>query len=421
MKHFNRFFNSTSSSTGFTFLEFLVASATGLIVLSGLGYAAVSVINNSTITSKKVERRQDMKSSLDLFIEEIEYASRVNGTDGDATDEMQAADTNLGNFNLDGDELPIAALEIGDVGNRILYYAKPAASNQAWSNLVLYRFGPKPDYSNADDPTSWTSAPVLDLIEDANNVTPNCQAGWVANPDPATYGVSNQIPGVYTCVNPTRRLVKISINGLVETDQGYKETTNLTTIANAKGSSVFSSGGLVPSFRHDGDGVLKVDGPTKITIKSLNGSITCEVDSEEVPITTEVFETYENGTPINDQGIEVSTDGSTTIPGTSFTGNIIVNMSIGEGSCSVGYDSTDTNQMEVLYNGNPLPEGHPALEDPDVLSDFLDQYVDENGNIAIEDNQVLILGELTDSDPANNGFDMQDSAALVSADYLPNN
>ncbi|MCM8529823.1 MAG: type II secretion system GspH family protein [Lentisphaeraceae bacterium] len=75
-------------------------------------------------------------------------------------------------------------------------------------------------------------------------------------------------------------------------------------------------------------------------------------------------------------------------------------------------DDSNTTNTQVLMNGNDVPNINGYLDQGDVES-FLDGYIDENGKIVLEDNQVILLFELGTTNMDSSSADFQDLVILV--------
>jgi hypothetical protein len=76
------------------------------------------------------------------------------------------------------------------------------------------------------------------------------------------------------------------------------------------------------------------------------------------------------------------------------------------------YWSTNENQVLTLINGDNPPEFNP---DHRQLSpeECIQNYINENGLVTLNDNQVLYLFELSHTNISHTGFDMQDMIVLA--------
>lgn len=85
-----------------------------------------------------------------------------------------------------------------------------------------------------------------------------------------------------------------------------------------------------------------------------------------------------------------------------------------DGSWSTWYSTTNSSQNVVaLKDGDTPPTTTPMYQQPTIES-FILPYLDEEGNITLGARDVIILMELTHTDPDHGGFDLQDMALLVS-------
>ena len=74
-------------------------------------------------------------------------------------------------------------------------------------------------------------------------------------------------------------------------------------------------------------------------------------------------------------------------------------------------DHNSTNTM-ILVNGDPVPNIDGYLDQGNVES-FLNDFIDDEGNIVLEDNEVIILFELGTTNMDSSAADFQDLVILV--------
>lgn len=82
------------------------------------------------------------------------------------------------------------------------------------------------------------------------------------------------------------------------------------------------------------------------------------------------------------------------------------------GSWSTWYSTTNSTNVVALQNGDTPPTTTPMYDQPTIES-FILPYLDENGKIKLGARDVIVLMELTHTNPDDGGYDLQDLAVLV--------
>lgn len=92
-------------------------------------------------------------------------------------------------------------------------------------------------------------------------------------------------------------------------------------------------------------------------------------------------------------------------------------MSFGGQYCISGrwstFYSSGSNNIRTLINGSTPPANLP-LYYAETLADFLKPYLDASGKINIGPMDVIVFMELTSTNPASVGYDLQDMVLLIS-------
>lgn len=88
---------------------------------------------------------------------------------------------------------------------------------------------------------------------------------------------------------------------------------------------------------------------------------------------------------------------------------------------STFYSSTNsTKNVVALVNGDTPPTTTPLYQQP-TIEDFIKPYLDGQGKVKIGPKDVIYLMELTHTNKADSGFDLQDLALLVTFSTKNNN
>ena len=121
---------------------------------------------------------------------------------------------------------------------------------------------------------------------------------------------------------------------------------------------------------------------------------------------TTIFDGTENSTVVQQQGIVKSFTATANQP-INFGGYYIYN-----GTKSTTYTSLSGDNVRALVNGDTPPSNIPDYNAPSLAS-FIKPYLDASGKVKIGPMDVIIFMELTTTNKATVGYDLQDLVFLV--------
>ncbi|MGK7884430.1 MAG: hypothetical protein AB4057_07365, partial [Crocosphaera sp.] len=152
--------------------------------------------------------------------------------------------------------------------------------------------------------------------------------------------------------------------------------------------------------------------PSDIKFEVLGGEITCSAEGVNIPVETNLYINENKQTWNTNSALTLSNQAA----GTSFD----VESISGDGSICNGLgmtvSTTDTNtpQVVVLVNGDPVPDITP-FANQNTIDFFLREYV-EDGKVKIAENQAIYLFELGTTNQESSAFDLQDNVVLATVD-----
>ncbi len=144
----------------------------------------------------------------------------------------------------------------------------------------------------------------------------------------------------------------------------------------------------------------------------MGGEITCGAGGEDIPVTTNLYidgtqQTWNTDSPLN----LPTQPAGTTFDVESISGNDSI---CGGLSITASTNDSNTSQVVVLVNGDPVPDITP-FANQNTIDFFLQKYV-ENGKIKIAKNEAIYLFELGTTNQSNTAFDLQDNVVLATVE-----
>jgi hypothetical protein len=164
------------------------------------------------------------------------------------------------------------------------------------------------------------------------------------------------------------------------------------------------------------DGVVIIDSNYKVDMEVIGSAITCGPGGSEIEVSTKLC--INNNCSNLWSGNDV--DGGETHSTTNSQANSEYKIEAKAKSKSCGnfsqtYDSTNTVQVRTLKHGEQAPplQGFGGQKS---VQDFLSDYIDENGKVVLDADQVIMLFELgvdLANDPTSSAADFQDLVLLM--------
>lgn len=159
---------------------------------------------------------------------------------------------------------------------------------------------------------------------------------------------------------------------------------------------------LICDVRIVGAGVTTVDSRGRIVYVETLGRLLCNGSSTW----TTIFDGTQNSSIVQQQGIVKSFTASMNQP-INFGGYYIYN-----GVKSPTYTSLSGDNVRAQVNGDTPPSNIPDYNAPSLAS-FIKPYLDATGKVKIGPMDVIVFMELTTTNKATLGYDLQDLVFLV--------
>lgn len=434
------------SSQGFTLIELMVASALTTVVVGAAGWGMLAVLNTNVRANAESTMLYDTNRTLEFISDEVKMAKRI------APDAV-AAVASIPDLTLPTGAKPVLVLEIAENRN-IVYYTKPATNPWIGPEIIV-RWGPdltengQYDTTQLSDPSTWRSAEIIDMVDNAQ-VTLQCPRNYLAtNPD--------AVRGFHACVQGDD-LVQLNLNTVASSTISSPQLMSVSTNAFARGESSYTPDVALipptdtpsdptdptntptdptdhsntpiytpsepvtpvvtaPNFTLSCSGTtcttLEIPEPASIKFELLGTQITCGAGGDSIPATAKVNFVYPDGKV-----------GTVTLPATGPlmiasqpTGTRVnLDATAQGGSCNhfqrVRTDKvSETYLVAALRNGDSVPNITP-FGNQATISSIVSSYI-ENGKIKLAPNQVIYLFELGTPSTTSAAFDMQDAVVLA--------
>lgn len=432
---------SSSSEGGFTLTDLLIGSGLTLLVAAGSGTAVASMVDSSTTSNAKSERRVEMNRALDFMTTEVNRSESLVQNPASAT----LPSTFTASYSTISDDIntstisPVLMVKLpGSTENVVYFTATP--KNGTWKGpKVLYRWGPEfssnGTYVNSATPSGWKPLALLDRLD----------------------GFSATVNGQAAQLTPTGKIQKLmgrSENYSVSTDTGAKKNNLAATRFTALEGATATDIAVAPStpLFTETNGEVVVSRQATMEVKFLGGDITCSAGGGAIPTSASVQLT--GGTSLNSGAVSsTSTFTRTVEPNTTLvvTGNAqgnsssvktstyvywqhengqtsdtektgnkwtrkeetVVSSNCSNYSFTANSKSNQTTQVLTLLNGDTVPAFTP-MGGQRSIDTFLQPYIDSStGKVKIADNQVIYLYELGTTDSNSSAYDMQDLVVLA--------
>jgi hypothetical protein len=219
------------SDSGFTMTDMLVASVITSVVVASGGVGVASMMDASTTSNAKSERRVEINHSLDFISSEIKVASQIDENGHSKTDAEISSNFTPSSEQVDTTTVSKAlVLTLPGLDTPVVYYSAQPVSGKWSGPRVVYRWGPALNSDGtyeASDSSTWKHEALIDKI-DNSGATPACGSGWTAN------GSS----GFYACVDPNGKVAQINQIGQIKKLMGQTEAYGMSLQAGTKGTTV---------------------------------------------------------------------------------------------------------------------------------------------------------------------------------------
>lgn len=313
-------------SAGWTLAELMIAAGMTLMILMVAGLGLVTLLKENKVANATGEMQQDVNRATEFLSEEIrtaktiEHFGRGNDVKSGNLDKIKGYSPTFWQRYINGKgadaKVPILALKVEGVYERIIYYVDNVDNNDIWNGPgVIRRFGPsfKLDGTHSKeqkrDPRKWQSSPLVDMMlttlepsqKKCRDLPPE-----VENPD--TYVATDDqgmkwyrlpqaeadVKGFFVCVREDKQLVQLNIKGtnlnefkhLYGKDRDNQEILaqktrhtekmqyDVTTMVHARSEAIGSGGESLPLFSIVG-GKIAFEEPGQARLNILHLDIPC--------------------------------------------------------------------------------------------------------------------------------------------------
>lgn len=404
LKTLIRRFHGLSRPNGYTVTELMIATTVTSLVIAVSGYGLQVMLQSSQKSQMRSAVSSRVNQTLTLISDEIYSAIKVE------IDVAKAIVDDAPSFTLPDGATPVLALQMPDVFERVVFYIdEEDPENPQLSPQVLFRWGPPygPDgqYKDIEDPQQWKSVPISDLVISETPIDPQCPSSdWQANPP-------SNANGFYTCINTkTPGLAQLYMTSTIKGTVNSAVSQTISTAAFARATQIQGGGIGIPKFQII-DKTVIVQDPAKVKFEVLGGEITCGAGGEDMLVTTNLY-LNENDEPESwDTNQALTMDN---IPeGTTINVESIADAPFCDNyRMSVESKDSDSPQLLVLKDDDPIPPNMTPFDNQSTIEDFLKNYI-EDGKIKLANNQVIYLFELGTTNANSPAFDLQDNVVLA--------
>ena len=280
--------NRFKSNSGFTLTELLVGIIMGSIVIGGLGWGLLQILEVTKVQTSKSKVRSETSRAFSFISDEMRRAQSIevdmSASNLSTADNAATPDVNeevAPNFSLPTGGRVVLALNIPNVPQRVVYYVAPPQSSVWRGPQVIYRWGPAFDvngnYSTTSiaNPAGWQSQALIDKVDDVTQ-TASCGGNDV------TY------QGFYACIvdDDGDSVVDSAGNPVSETADSNGDGFVLAVDRDVNGDGTVESADTAASDIN-GDGVINSD---DLDINQ-DGNIDSEdnADADGLAITAQLF------------------------------------------------------------------------------------------------------------------------------------
>jgi hypothetical protein len=427
------------SARGFSLPDLMIGAVLTLTVVSAGGYGVATMISTTTTSNAKNERRVEMNRSLDFIANEIRGSDSIIKDVSLETVPSEFTSSYSGKIDATVAISKVLMIKVpqATTGQPIIYFAAKPTSGLWQGPRVIYRWGPQFDangeYITPEDPSTWTSEPLVDRIENSSGAA-SCVTG-TANGDNAFYSCVDSA-GKTAKIYQKGRINKVlgqSANFDVSMNVGSRRTTVTnsvfspsagTLMAALPGASPTASPSPSPSPSPTPpvlpitltNGEVKFPSTLNMSVKFLGGDITCGAGGAVIPTSGKIYLTGARSSTTN-----LNMTGATTtfsnVPANTY---MTITGTRNSSSCISSYSAnskTDINkQVLVLKNGDSIPSYVP-LGTQRTIDAFLTNYLDPASSnpkkVKIASNQLIYLYEVGTTSASSSAYDMQDLVVLA--------
>ncbi len=202
-KELQKLLKINKSNSGFTLTELLIGLVMGTIVIGGLGFGLVNLLQNTQTQTARSEAKNSSARALDFITDEVKRAIAIENTAANANGFNDAGRTVVfaldipevnGDSDPDGDGNLFGVDDDTTTPERIIYFLESSSGTNWKGPLVLNRWGPAFDNNGDYTDGSWQTEALIDGISDTTLTSGaiQCDVGQTTTP---------AVPaGFYACI-----------------------------------------------------------------------------------------------------------------------------------------------------------------------------------------------------------------------------
>ncbi len=372
LRTYIKYLQKTQLSTGYSLIELMAASLLTLMVVGVSGFALVTILRETEVANATGQIQTNANRAADFISEEIRNADRIETSL--ATADLQTnAPTYYSTHGSNRNKIPVLALKIPSVPERVVYYLQPAGNNSIWRPpYVLRRFGPgfklDGDYDRTQlNPQEWDGDALIDGISDTVTNTACLNPGRTRLPS-----ANADVKGFFVCVQPDGQLAEVHLTTTSQNEIGHLASNNATsrynqkmnytveTLAYAKADYSGASGLSFPDYALYDYGIVPEDSGNVSATLSILAGLTCNTSVS---------------------------------PGNSFSAGDTVTFSV---DC-IGISPVSSNTNDVVYITDGDNISDIDTNNSSLLETQLNSYLDGD-TFSLQDNEILYLLDLDPND-----------------------
>ena len=192
-KELQKLLKINKSNSGFTLTELLVGLVMGTIVIGGLGFGLVNLLQNTQNQTARSEAKNNSARALDFITDEVKRAIAIENTSANANGFNNADRTVVfaldipevnGDSDPDGDGNLFGVDDDITTPERIVYFLESSDDTNWKGPLVLNRWGPAFDDNGDYTDGAWQTEALIDGISDTTLTAGaiQCDAGQITTP-----------------------------------------------------------------------------------------------------------------------------------------------------------------------------------------------------------------------------------------------
>ncbi|HAC65885.1 MAG TPA: hypothetical protein DCF68_20720 [Cyanothece sp. UBA12306] len=384
LKNYLKLLTKSRQNSGYSLAELIVAASFSFIVVSASIGGLIIILRENKVALATSQTQSNINQAAQFVSAEIQNADSMETDLTTLGTNAPTYDTKKGTSN---GRIPVLALKIPGVPERVVYYLEPASSSAIWQPpYILRRFGPGFNLDGTYDsdqfnPGGWDGEALIDGISDSSTGTTTCDAGFTRLPTN-----SSDIKGFFVCVQTGGKLAKFYLTGTSSNqlksigksndDSRYGKKMNYQVVTQAFAAADYSGavGLTFPDFGLYDSGIVPETGGSLNTSSDILDPSVC----------------------LNAVTPSIHLDGSPS-GGSTFSGGETITFDISCGGTTVS--SSDSNHTKYYTDGKKLPDTLSSGLLSLIKSQLPSGSVNGDGTLNLPDNKILYLLDVDGTTP----------------------